>query len=62
MTPAADLKNSTNNMENCDSKKQWSELGAIIEGHEFEEVNQPDKTKQILKCKICGYESVGVIK
>lgn len=45
----------------CNSKQQWSEQGAIISGHKFVEIEQPDKTKQVLKCEVCGYESVGIL-
>ena len=45
----------------CESKNQWSEYGAIISGHTFIEIEQPDKTKQILRCRVCGEESVGTL-
>ncbi len=45
----------------CEKRNQWSELGAIISGHSYIEVEQPDKTKQVLKCEVCGDESVGII-
>jgi hypothetical protein len=45
----------------CDKKQQWSDRGGIISGCDFVEVEQQDKTKQILKCRVCGYESIGIV-
>lgn len=47
-----------NNEEYCQSRNQWSDQGAIISGHTFIEIENTDK-KQVLKCEICGYESIG---
>ena len=47
--------------EMCESGNQWSDHGAVISGHQFVEVDQPDRTKQVLGCRICGEESVGIL-
>lgn len=50
-----------NEEKECEQKQMWSDRGGIISGHEFQEVDQQDKTRQILRCKKCGHESVGII-
>ena len=48
-----------NKEEICNSRSRWSENGAIVSGHTFIEIEQPDISKRVLKCEICGYESIG---
>jgi hypothetical protein len=43
----------------CDKRQEWSDRGGIISGCTFMEIEQPDKTKQVLRCSKCGFESVG---
>lgn len=46
--------------EECESKNQWSEQGAIISGHRYgvPEVHK-NCTVEILTCEHCGKISIG---
>ena len=45
----------------CLEKQQWSEKGAIISGHDYQEVKSSVADSQWLECKKCGHISVGKV-
>lgn len=45
----------------CETGNSFSEDGTPISGHNFVEVKQPGSKKEVLKCLICGEESIGYI-
>lgn len=46
--------------EKCEYRQRWTETGggAIIEGHKYVETFK-DERRQVLKCELCGHESIG---